>query len=343
MTQVEFQYNSISTIIQCNEDQKMSEICHNFISKSNLDENNINFIYNGIAGKQFDKNLTFNQMANSLDKTRKKMNILVISNDKDALIKAKNIILATGSSAYPKTGSSGDGYTLAKNLGHNTTKNMGGLCPVEIKEKWINKLKGITITTKIEIKANNKKIANSDASLLFTHKGLSGYAILDNSMKIESNLRKNKEVTILIDLARDYSYEELDRTLQEDFKNNPKKHLKGYLHKYIPKNMCNVLIKHLNIEDKTLNQITKQERVIIRDNLKKIKLTVLRVCQEDAIVQNSGILQKEIDPNTLESRVVPNLYITGELIEGCGICGGFNLQKAFSTGVLAACSINMKN
>ena len=92
MAQVEFQYNSISTIIQCNEDQKMSEICNNFISKSNLDENNINFVYNGIAGKQFDKNLTFNQMANSLDKARKKMNILVISNDKDVLIKAKNII-----------------------------------------------------------------------------------------------------------------------------------------------------------------------------------------------------------------------------------------------------------
>ena len=92
MAQVEFQYNSICTIIQCNEDQKMSEICNNFISKSNLDENNLNFIYNDIEVKQFDKNLTFNQMANSLDKTRKKMNILVISNDKDALIKAKNII-----------------------------------------------------------------------------------------------------------------------------------------------------------------------------------------------------------------------------------------------------------
>ena len=258
-------------------------------------------------------------------------------------IKAKNIILSTGSSAYPKTGSSGDGYILAKNLGHDTTKNMGGLCPVEIKEKWINKLQGISIDTKIEIKADNKKIASSDASLLFTHKGLSGYAILDNSMKIESNLRKNKEVTILINLAKDYSYEELDSTLQEDFKNNPKKHLKGYLHKYIPRNMCNVLMNHMNIEDKTLNQITKQERVNIRDNLKKIKLTVLRVCQEEAIVQNSGILQKEIDPNTLESRIVPNLYITGELIEGCGICGGFNLQKAFSTGVLAARSINIKN
>ena len=98
MAQVEFQYNSISTIIQCNEDQKMSEICNNFISKSNLDENNINFIYNDIEVKQFDKNLTFNQMANSLDKTRKKMNILVINNTiednnaKDSLVRAKNII-----------------------------------------------------------------------------------------------------------------------------------------------------------------------------------------------------------------------------------------------------------
>ena len=96
MTQVEFQYNGINSIIQCKEDQTMFEICNNFISKSHLNEKNINFVYNGKGGKQFDKNLTFNQMANSYDKTRKKMNILVIANDtinnKDELIRAKNIL-----------------------------------------------------------------------------------------------------------------------------------------------------------------------------------------------------------------------------------------------------------
>ncbi len=255
-------------------------------------------------------------------------------------IKSRNVILSTGSSSFPSTGSNGDGYLFAEKLGHDIPDTMGGLCPIEIEEKWINKLQGITVDVDIEIKADNKRMVKDHASLLFTHKGLSGHTILDNSMKIESSLRKNKKLMIFIDLAKDYSYEQLDKTLQDDFKNNPKKHLKGYLHKYLPKNMTSVFLDAVNIEDKTLNQTTKQDRIVIRDNLKKLKLNIKRVCLDEAIVENSGIRQKEVDPNTCESKIVPGLYITGELIEGCGICGGFNLQKAFSTGVLAACSIN---
>lgn len=257
----------------------------------------------------------------------------------DKRIKSKNVILSTGSNCYPKTGSNGDGYRFLESLGHNLSRNMGGLCPVEIEERWINNLQGITINVNLEVKADNKRILKDEASLLFTHNGLSGHCILDNSMKIESNLRKNKKVVIYLDLAGDYSYEELDETLQDDFKNNPKKHLKGYLHKYLPRNMTGVFMDAFDVEDKSLNQITKHDRMIIRDNLKRLKLTVKRVCQEDAMVENGGVKQKEINPNTCESRIIPHLYITGELIEGCGICGGFNLQKAYSTGVLAACSI----
>lgn len=258
----------------------------------------------------------------------------------DETIKTKNVILSTGSDSFPETGSNGDGYRFAKGLGHEIPENMGGLCPVEIEEEWIRKLQGITMEVNLEIKADNKRIVKDSASLLFTHKGVSGHCILDNSMNIESNLRKNRKVVIYLDLAAGYSYEQLDAILQDDFKNNPKKHLRVYLHKYLPKNMTEVFLEAIDIDDNSLNQTTKQDRIRIRDNLKKMKITVKRVCLEDAIVENSGIMQKEIDPNTCESKIVPNLYITGELIEGCGICGGFNLQKAFSTGVLAACSIN---
>ena len=257
----------------------------------------------------------------------------------DKHVKSRNVILSTGSCSYPKTGSNGDGYVFAKKLGHDIPENMGGLCPVEIEEKWITRLQGITMDVNLEIKADNKRIVKDYASLLFTHKGLSGHSILDNSMKIESNIRKKRKVSVFIDFADDYSYEQLDKTLQDDFKSNPKKHLKVYLHKYLPKNMTSIFLEAIGIDDKTLNQTTKQDRIGIRDNLKRLQLTIKRVCLEDAIVENSGIRQKEVDPNTFESKIVPGLYVTGELIEGCGICGGFNLQKAFSTGVLAACSI----
>lgn len=285
------------------------------------------------------KSNTYYQV-NSNVKSISKENDLFVIRYNDKTIKAKNVILATGSNAYPKTGSNGDGYRFAKKLGHNPTENMGGLCPIEIEEKWINKLQGISIKVMLEIKADNKRIAKDEGSIMFTHNGLSGHPILDNSMKIENNLRKNKNVVIYLDLAGKYSYESLDKTLQEDFKNNPKKHLKGYLHKYLPKNMTREFLEYLKIEDVTLNQTKKQDRVVIRDNLKKLKLSVRKVLQEDAMVQNGGIKQKEINPDTCESKIVPNLYITGEMIEGCGICGGYNLQKAFSTGALAARSIN---
>jgi predicted Rossmann fold flavoprotein len=289
--------------------------------------------------KVLKKSNTKYQLGSKVTDISKSDNVFIIKyNGKK--IKSRNVILATGSNSYPKTGSDGDGYLLAKKLGHDVPENIGGLCPIEIEEKWINKLQGITINVHLEIKADNKRIVKDHASLLFTHKGLSGHCILNNSMKIESNIRKKKKLIIYLDLADSYSYEQLDKTLQDDFKDNPKKHLKGYLHKYLPKNMTSVFLEAIAIEDKTLNQTTKQDRIVIRDNLKKLKLNIKRVCLEDAMVTNSGIKQKEIDPNTCESKIVNNLYITGELIEGCGICGGFNLQKAFSTGVLAACSIN---
>lgn len=287
------------------------------------------------------KNTRYELNSNVTDITKKE-NYFIVEYNNNRKVKTKNVILSTGGSSYPKTGSDGSGYEFARKLGHNMPEKIGGLCPIEIEEKWINNLQGITITCDIQVKSDNKSIIKDSGSILFTHNGLSGYPILNNSMKIESHLRKNREVVIYLDLASDYSHELLDKTLQEDFKNNPKKHLKTYLHKYLPKNMTSIFLEHLEIENVTLNQATKHQRILIKDNLKKTKLSIKRVCLEDAIVTNSGIKQKEIDPNTCESKVVENLYITGELIEGCGICGGFNLQKAFSTGVLAATSIRNK-
>lgn len=297
-------------------------------------------------------NTLINLLENS--KTNYKLNANVISIKygeslfkielNDSCIQSKNIILATGGFAYPNTGSDGSGYNMAIKLGHTKSKKMSGLCPVKIDEKWINKLQGISLNVKIEVKSDNKSIIKDTGPLMFTHNGLSGYVILDNSMTIEKHLQKNKKVTINIDLASEYSYELLDKKLQEEFIKHPNQGIKKCLHLWLPKKMAVVFLDYLTIDyDKKLNQITKKERIKIRDNMKRLQLTINSANSSDAIVSNSGIKQKEINPDTCESKIIPNLYITGELIEGCGICGGYNLQKAFSTGVLAAQSINRRS
>lgn len=251
-------------------------------------------------------------------------------------IQSKYLILSTGGNSYPKTGSSGDGYEFAKKLGHNISPQMGGLSPIKIREKWIKKLQGITIKAFIEFKSENKSLFKGNGSIIFTHNGLSGFIILDNSMLLEKHLREEKNVTINMDLCKEYSYEQLDTKLIDDFKINANKKIKTYIHNYLPKKMSYELLKKIKVDpEKILNQISKKERLIIRDNLKKITLNVDKVLEKESMVTNSGVIRKEIKPNNFESKKMENLYIVGELIEGCGICGGYNLQQAFSTGFVA--------
>ena len=285
------------------------------------------------------KSDTYYQLNSNVTKIEKKDDFIINYNDKQ--IKSKHVILATGGTSYPETGSTGDGYDFAVKLGHKKTKNMGGLCPIKIKETWIRQLQGISLKVKLEIKTNKKSIVKDKGSIIFTHNGISGFVILDNSMEIEKHLRKNQNVIVNLDLVEDYDYETLDKKLQQDFNKYPTRSLKRYLHEYLPKNMTGVFLKELSIDEtKTLNQITKKERIKIRDHLKRLQLTVTDVIETQAMVTNSGIKRKEINPSTFESKIVNNLFIIGELIEGCGQCGGYNLQKAFSTGVLAAKTIN---
>lgn len=270
----------------------------------------------------------------------KKNNDKFIVKYNDETIESKYLILAAGGNSYPETGSDGDGMKFATILGHKKTKNMGGLSPVKIKETWINQLQGISLNVSLEFKANKKSIIKDSGSIMFTQNGLSGFVIMNNSMEVEKHLRKNQKVTLNLDFVPNYTYESLDKTLQEDFRKYPKQGLKRYLHKYLPKHVVIILLKHLQIiPEKKLNQITKKERILIRDSLKRTTLTVADVLENESMVTNNGVKRKEINPETFESKIVPNLYIIGELIEGCGICGGYNLQKAFSTGVLAANSI----
>lgn len=265
----------------------------------------------------------------------------ILKTSSNETFKAANVILATGSDVYKNTGSNGDGERFATKLGHTKPGDIVGLAPVATKEGWTYKLQGIAVDVKIEIKADKKSLIKDDnASIMFTHNGLSGHIILDSSMQINEMLNKDKKVTIHLDFAGNLNYEQLDMKLQEDFSQYKKQGLKRYLHTYMPRNMVEVFLEHLDIEpDTILNQVTKKQRNKLKDALKNTILTVESVLKKQAMVKDSGIAQSEIDPNSFESKIVENLYITGELVEGSGKCGGFNLQKAFSTGVVAARTI----
>lgn len=285
-----------------------------------------------------ESNTTY-KLNSNVKSIKKENDLFIVKTDSDTY-KSKYLVLSTGGNTYPRTGSTGDGYKFAKSFGHNLTEHMGGLAPVKIEETWINKLQGIDIKVKIEIKSNKKSVIKTEGSIIFTHNGISGPVILNKSMEIEKYLRKNNNVIINLDLCENYSYEELDKKLQNDFSKNSNKSIKTYLHSYLPKRMAVEFLNYLNIDsDKILNQINKKERIKIRDNLKRLTLTVGAVLEKEAFVTNSGVKRKEIDPNTFESKIVENLFLVGEVIEGCGISGGYNLQQAYSTGVLAAKTI----
>lgn len=277
----------------------------------------------------------------SVDALQNDGDYFLVRYNKNHVLKSKNVILATGGNCYPKTGSAGDGYAFAKSLGHTLTKQMGGLSPIKIRENWIKNLQAITVDARMEFRSDRKIIGKSEGSVLFTHNGLSGFVILDNSMLMEEYLRNGETVEVSMDFCGHYSYDLLDEYLKKYFKENSNKKIKTCLHQFLPKRMGRELLVHLGIDsDKILNQVTKKERMKIIDSLKHLTLTVDRVLEEDAMVTGSGVKMNQINPVTFESKIADNLYIVGELIEGCGICGGYNLQQAYSTGFTASMSIN---
>ncbi|MDO5851872.1 MAG: aminoacetone oxidase family FAD-binding enzyme [Methanobacteriaceae archaeon] len=312
---------------------------------------------NRVFPKSDDAKSVLDALYKSLDKTHKKYkynakvtNItkkeekyLVEINNSEELL-TRNILIATGGTAYPHTGSTGDGYKFAEKLGHSITNKTYGLAPLYIEEDWITQLQATVLENKkIQVKTPEKRIINTEGTILFTHFGLSGPTILNISSQITKALETCDKVTIEIELVKT-GYDQLDKQLQKDFEEKPLIGLKKYLHKYLPPSMIECFCYDiLKIEDyKILNQITKKERLLIRDTLKRLTVTTKKVAINTSMVSCGGISRKEINPNTLESNISPNIYFAGEIIEGCGLSGGFNLQQAFSTGALVAKTINEK-
>ena len=269
-------------------------------------------------------------------------------NGKKEYIKCNKVILATGGKSYPGTGSTGDGYEIAKKLGHTITKIVPSLVPLEAKENSLEvckKLQGLSlknVNVKFMDTEKNKVIYEDFGEMLFTHFGLSGPTILSGSAhllryKNLEELLKSSKIKIIIDIKPALSIEKLDERILRDFSTEKNKMFKNSLDALLPKKMIDTIIELSNINpNKKVNEITKKERENLVNLLKKFAITIKGFRPiEEAIVTAGGVTIKEINPKTMESKIINGLYFAGEIIDVDAYTGGFNLQIAYSTGYTA--------
>ena len=268
-------------------------------------------------------------------------------------ILTEKVILATGGKSYPLTGSTGDGYKIAKELGHTITKISGSLVPLISKNEDLQlcqSMQGLSlrnISMKIVDEEKNKKIYEDFGELLFTHFGVSGPTILSSSAHIlryknvEELLQRGK-IKLQIDLKPALNEEKLNLRLLRDFEKYKNKQIINSLNELLPKKMIEPVIKKAKIKnEKRINEITKQERENLIRVIKCFEITISGFRPiEEAIITRGGINVKEINPKTMESKLIKGLYFAGEIIDVDAYTGGFNLQIAYSTGYTAGLNSN---
>lgn len=252
----------------------------------------------------------------------------------DKEIECDSVLLATGGMSYPLTGSDGFGYKIAKELGHNIIEPKPSLIPLVTKEKWVSELMGLSLkNVTITIKQQGKTIFTDFGEMLFTHFGISGPIVLSAS----AHMRNRGTYTALIDLKPALTEKQLDDRIIRDLGQAGKKHLINALDKLLPKALIPVIIDLSGVlPHKAANSITKEERFKILHCLKNLELTITGTrAIDEAIVTAGGVDCKQVNPKTMESKLVKGLYFAGEILDVDAYTGGYNLQIAFSTGYLA--------
>lgn len=257
---------------------------------------------------------------------------------------ADAVVIATGGKSYPATGSTGDGYILASQVGHTITDIRPSLVPIVTEESWVKDLMGLSLrNVELSVIAKNKVQATMFGEMMFTHFGITGPIVLSLSHTVGKLMRKKNIGTIGLDinLKPALSPETLDKRLQKDFDLYSKKQLINGMKDLLPSRLIPLIIELAGIDpQKPINQISKEERQQIGYMLQHMPLTVrgLRPVEE-AIVTAGGISLKEFNPKTMESKLVKGLYGAGEVLDIDAFTGGYNLQAAFSTGYVAAMHI----
>ncbi|MEY8000004.1 NAD(P)/FAD-dependent oxidoreductase [Clostridium sp. Mt-5] len=257
----------------------------------------------------------------------------------NSIIGGDYFILCTGGLSYPQTGSTGDGYKMAKDLGHTITNLNPALVPIGINENWIKKLQGLSLknVTLSIVDPENNILYKEFGEMLFTHFGISGPIVLSASRVVKNNTN----LKAVINLKPALQFEQLNKRVQKDFLKYSNKDFKNSLDDLLPKKLTDVIVDLSNIApDKKCNSITKEERLNLVNLLQNLSMNIkgLRPISE-AIITSGGVSVKEIDPSTMKSKIISNLYFAGELIDVDGYTGGFNMQIALSTGFLAGTQI----
>ena len=254
------------------------------------------------------------------------------------ILEADSVILATGGMSYPLTGSTGDGYKMAEKLGHTVTELKPSLVPLTIHEGFCTNLSGLSlknVTFSVFENGKKKPIFSEMGEMLFTHFGVSGPLVLSASSHIR--YMGKKEYIGFVDLKPALTIEQLDNRVLRDFSEEQNKDFANSLSKLLPKSLIPVIIRLSGIPDnKKVNQISREERMALCKLIKALPLHITGFRPvEEAIITSGGISVKEIDPKTMQSKLINGLFFAGEIIDVDAYTGGFNLQIAFSTGFVA--------
>ena len=269
-----------------------------------------------------------------------------LSTGRKQVIKADSCIIATGGNSYSSTGSTGDGYRFAKALSHNVTPIIPALVPLTVREEWASELMGlslknIAISIYDSMGDSRKELYSDFGEMLFTHFGVSGPVILSASSYTTAILRK-RPLKLVIDLKPALSEEQLDERVLRDFSEEKNKTFRNSLDKLLPKKLIPVIVRLSDInKDKQVNEITREERLRLVHLLKHFEMTITGTRGfNEAIITQGGVDVKEINPTTMESKLVKNVYFAGEVLDVDAVTGGFNLQVVWSSAYAAAMHLN---
>jgi predicted Rossmann fold flavoprotein len=263
----------------------------------------------------------------------------VLKTKSDEMIFDK-LIISTGGKSYPSTGSTGDGYKFAQKMGHKVVETRPSLVPIEVEENWIKDLQGLSLkNVSLSAYAKTKILYEEFGEMIFTHYGISGPIVLSMSNYLHRS--SNEKIHLFIDLKPALDDNKLDARILRDFDLYNNKQIKNSLNDLLPQKLIPIVINISQIDpDKTVNQIMKEERTRLLNTIKKFPITFKSFRPiEEAIITSGGISVKDINPSTMESKILPNLYFTGEIIDVDAVTGGFNLQIAYSTGYLAGINV----
>ena len=261
-----------------------------------------------------------------------------VKTDSGKVFSGDVVILATGGASYPGTGSTGDGYVMAKAIGHEVTPLLPSLVPLELEEEWVSELQGLSLrNVRVALMADEKKVTDLFGEMLFTHYGASGPVVLSLSRDVARLLAKGSFVELMIDLKPALSFEQLDNRIVRDLEKYQRKEMKNAMKDLLPGRLIMPVLDGAYISpDRMANSVTKAERHRLVNVLKGLIVTVTKTRPiSEAIVTAGGVSVKEINPKTMESKLIKKLYFAGEIVDVDAFTGGYNLQAAFSMGAAA--------